>query len=119
MLLSVARGETKSWLFEVRDSAGALVDLTGAKIYFSLSIAGAVVITKRNTAAGGSDNEIQVVGLGQARLKFARNDTKDREATSGLYDFWVVTSLGEYIRVVGPDQFAIAPVVTMTFPNGP
>lgn len=90
--IRVARGASKTLLFSVRAVAvtgemtstilgrdqapapGALVDLTGAKVWFTIKNRvedpGALV-TKRNVAAGGVDNQVLVV-VPQAGIALSR-----------------------------------------------
>lgn len=55
----MARGESRTFTITVTSAAGALVDLTGAEIYFTArGLDGEIVLTKKSTAAGGSDDQI-------------------------------------------------------------
>ena len=101
---TIGRGETKTFTLTVTDEAGALVDLTGAQITFVVrNLAGDVVFTKRNTAAGGSDNEIGVLAqagqtLGQFEVKIGSVDS-DIEQTARWADCWVITAANEHLEV--------------------
>ncbi len=98
----MGRGESRTFTITVTSAAGDLVDLTDAQVHFVVrDLAGDVVLTKRSTAAGGSDEEIEIADqepegetpsetLGQCYLKLTTTDT-DIEQTARWADCWVVT----------------------------
>jgi hypothetical protein len=92
----LSRGETKIYTLTVRNTAGVLVNLGGASIYFLVrGLDGLVVLTKKSTAAGGSDDEIEIPAqagddLGTFYLKLGTTDT-DIDQTARWADCWVVT----------------------------
>ena len=116
----LARGETESFTGEVRDFANALVDLTDAKIYFTVrGLDDAVVLTKRSAAAGGGSTEIdipdQVANKGTYTLKIGHTDS-DLDPTARWADCWVVTAGGEYIQVDSHAPFYITGAETRSIP---
>jgi hypothetical protein len=98
----MGRGESRTFTITVTSAAGALVDLTDAEIYFVVrDLAGDVVLAKASTAAGGSDDEIEIPeqtegedpsdDRGQCYLKLTTSDT-DIEQAARWADCWVVTA---------------------------
>jgi hypothetical protein len=115
----VTRGATTSFTFTIMLD-GVAVDLTGQSLVFSVAMKAGIppVITKQNTAAGGGDDEIELLAqtgatLGQCRVKFVELDTST--LTPGLYecDMWLVTQLGEEVQVVPVTPFRIGRAVTL------
>jgi hypothetical protein len=115
----LARGATKQWLIQVTVD-GAVVDLTGAKCYFTAKL-GATTISKRSTAAGGGDAQIQITdaALGKYLIKV---DHADVEALNGrgVCDSWVIPATGPYsgmyIQTVAESVFVVENAVTTSFP---
>jgi hypothetical protein len=100
MSYTMGRGESRTFTITVTSAAGALVDLTGAEVYFVVrDLAGDVVLTKLSTAAGGSDDEIEIPDQaadsgaleGQCYLKLTTTDT-DLAQAARWADCWVVTA---------------------------
>lgn len=83
------------------------VDLTNAKIYFTAKSRisdpdSAAIITKRNAAAGGSDEQLAVIdaprGLLEVYLRPA--DTANASAGSYVYDIQIVLANGKTYTAV-------------------
>lgn len=80
--------------FEARNEYGGLIDLTGASIYFTLKAdpdSTSILITKENTAGGGSDSEIEVISAanGLGIVKILRTDTLSLTNRNYYYDIFV------------------------------
>ena len=103
---SIPRGATRTWTMTVRDEANALVNLTGARIYFRVTLS-PTVIEKKNTAAGGSNAQIEVTGVGVFKAHFLHADTKDVVPATGEVEAWVLTAAGEYLQVIAPQPFKV------------
>ncbi|HEY8922797.1 MAG TPA: hypothetical protein VIU64_00380 [Polyangia bacterium] len=142
--LRVTRGASKTLLFAVRADAvgdlvafvpgvdpplsGTPVDLTGAKVWFTVKNrvedAGAVV-TKRNAAAGGVDNQVLVTTpqagttLGQFKVFLDPADTAPVDPAAELWcDTWVQLPGGPPLRryqVRRDGQLVVDPAVTTVF----
>lgn len=123
MSFTVPRGSNKTFELTLTDHLGALLNLTGAKLYFSVKLRTAdqsAVLRKRNTAAGGSDSEIEVLAqsgatLGKAKLKFIPADTETLPLDGYLCDLWVITSGGERAPALEPQEFKVAARVSSDF----
>jgi len=82
-LISIPRGDDRQPTFEIVDVNGDPVPLTGAKVYLYVlenleDDVGDALITKENTAAGGSDDQIELdspESLGTGIIKFDKVDT--------------------------------------------
>lgn len=102
----LSRGEPKTFEFTVTDLAGAAVDLTDAEITFVVyDLEGAVVMTLKSVAAGGTGDDIEIP-----------DQAADSGADAGLFrviinadlvqaarwaDCWVVTA------AVEPETFKV------------
>jgi hypothetical protein len=124
--LTVTRGESKTFLMTVRArSTKAPVDITGAKVWFSVKNRVedvALIIAKRNLAAGGVDGQILITlpqvgaSLGQAMIFLDHADTAslDPEA-SYVCDVWIQLTTSKMYQVVKNRKFRIDPSVTTSF----
>jgi hypothetical protein len=84
----------------VTDKAGAAVDLTGSKLWFTVKTKTSdadteSVIQKRNTAAGGGNDEIEILDgpAGSAAIYMVPSDTDGVDP--GIYVFDVQTTLSD------------------------
>lgn len=80
--------------FEARNEYGGVIDLTGASIYFTLKAdpdSSSILITKANTAGGGSDSEIEVISAanGLGIVKILRANTLSLANRNYYYDIYV------------------------------
>lgn len=121
--INLPKGSTKSFTFTVSNDAG-LVDLTGARVYLTVKVLGegTALVSKANTAGGGSSAQIevldQVANRGAFKVKFIPADSASlTAATIYFYDAWIVTAAGEYVQVVAESHFKIARAVTTSFPT--
>ena len=124
---SVPQGASRQFRCTVRVD-GLLLDLTGAKLYFTVKPRlgdVAYVLMKRSSLAGGSDAEIEILTpqtgagavTGQFKLKLAPGDTTPLSWDAAFVcDLWVVTAAGDHYQVVAPGGFAVLPTVTTDIP---
>ena len=121
--LSVVRGASKTFSMSVK-SGKTLVDLTGAKIWFTVKNRIEDVnnlILKRTLNAGGVDGQILVTipqtgaSLGQVQIFIDPADTAclDPDAQY-VYDVWVQLLTGRRYQV-SQGKFMIKPAVTTSF----
>jgi hypothetical protein len=119
----VARGETKQWTLTAKNLAGVTVDITGAKVYFTVrGLDDALVFQRKSTAAGGDNNQIEILDQvangaadrGKFVLKVTHANT-DIEPDARFCDCWVQTAT-EYLQVVDAGSpFYVKPAATTTF----
>lgn len=119
--LTVAQGSKFTLALTVRDEDGALLDLTGASVWFTVRHRTgdtAHVILKRSLAAGGSDAEVEILNQttskGQARVKLVTSDTNNlKPDASYVYDVFVTLTGGDGpYQVIPRSTFDILPSVT-------
>jgi len=127
--LRVTRGASKTWLFTVRlVVGGGLKDLTGAKAWFTVKNRvedAAAVVTKRNVAAGGVDNQILItipqsgIALGQFRVFLDPADTSLLDPSATYWcDAWVQLPGGPPLdrqQVMKNRELVVDPSVTTVF----
>mgnify|MGYP001251262186 CR=1 FL=1 len=123
--IAVTRGESKTFLMTVRDSKKVPVDITGAKVWFTVKNRiedVAAVIAKRNLAAGGVDGQILItipqIGatLGQVQIFLDPADTAGLDpCASYICDVWVQLITGKRYQVIKNRAFRIDPAVTTSF----
>lgn len=111
-------GDDRTLSLSVNQSDGSVVDLTGAKIWFTVKNRLAdtdadALIQKRNTAAGGGDTEILVTDApnGQAQIFIIPTDTEDVDAAIYSYDIQVILSTGKK-HTITRSQFCVKEDVT-------
>ena len=112
--LCLLQGASKTYLLEVVDDIGAVVDLTGATITFTMkqNIGGVTILTK--TSAVITEIEIldQVTNTGQAKIFLQPSDTSALStAAVYTYDIWVDLASGNSYAVVPPSCFLLMPSV--------
>lgn len=121
----VVSGATKTLLLTVRDKNKQPVDLTGAKVWFTVKNRigdVAACITKKNTAAGGVDGQILITipqtgaTKGQVKVFLVPADTAAMDPTESFWcDAWVQLATGERYQVVSNRAFRVDPAVTTSF----
>lgn len=91
---TIVRGEPEVFEHTVTSIAGDAVDLTDAEITFVVrGLDGEVVLTLRSLAAGGSDDEIEILDQsGADKGKFNLNVSTLITQTAYWADCWVVTA---------------------------
>lgn len=123
--ITITRGESRTFLMTVRDIKKQPVDITGAKVWFSVKNRiedVALIIGKRNLAAGGVDGQILITlpqlgaSLGQAMIFIDHADTALLDPDeSYVCDVWVQLTTGKLYQVVKNRKFQINPAVTTLF----
>lgn len=97
-------------------SSGNPVDLTLSEVVFTVKRNGTdsnILIQKKNTAAGGGDDEIEMTDPtnGKCLLKVDEVDTEDLAAGAYIYDVEIVHSLYKTKTPI-KDQFILIQDVT-------
>ena len=104
----ITRGEDKNFPLQAFNSSGAVIDLTSATVTFTVKESSASVtpeFTRKNTAAGGNDNEVEVTSAtdGLFVVKVSATNTADLNIDTYYYDVQVndgtnyVTHSGAFI----------------------
>jgi hypothetical protein len=123
--ITITRGENRTIRVTVRDTNKALVDLTGAKVWFTVKERIEDVtplIRKRNLAAGGADAEILILipqadadKKGKFEIYLLPTDTEClKSGVSYVCDAWVEL-VGKRYNVVKKRTFVIEDAVTTDF----
>lgn len=122
----MARGETRSFTINVVGLDGLPINLTNARIYFTVRDLGDnLVFTKASLHAGGDDTQINIpdqlanseADKGSCLLNITHDDS-DLEPDARWCDCWVVTP-SEYIRIADREAFYIEAADTVAFPYAP
>lgn len=126
--LHVVRGASKAFLVTVSRAAGGPVDLSGARIWFTVKNRVedvAPVIVKRNLAAGGVDNQVLIstpqtgINLGQFTVYIDPADTSGLSPSESYWcDIFVQLPGGPPInrqQVLRNTSFVVDPAVTTAF----
>lgn len=123
--ITVVRGANKTLLMTVRDGNKQPVDLTGAKVWFTVKHRiedVAACISKKNLLAGGVDGQILILlpqtgaQKGQAKIFLVPADTAGMDPAESYWcDAWVQLATGEKYQVVSNRPFKVEPAVTTSF----
>ena len=118
--LTILRGSSKTLLLTVKDSGKNLVDLTGAKVLFTIkrNIEAAAELVRKTT-----DEALEAVlltqsgdTLGQAHIFLTPSDTLTADpARDYVYDVWVELVSGKRYAVIVPSQLDLRRAVTEDF----
>lgn len=89
--LYVVKGEAKNFPFQAFNNAGGVIDLTSATVTFSVkeSVSDtSSVFQRKNTAAGGSDTEVEVTSAtdGLFLVKLSQTNTLTLSVRSYYFD---------------------------------
>ena len=111
--VTVTRGVTQALLFTAKDSAGAILVLTGARIIFSVK----EYREDRNVVLQKSTDTLgQISIVSAARGTFTVNllpaDTKNLKVESYFFDIWVVVTGGARYAVVPSSSFIVEQNIT-------
>jgi hypothetical protein len=109
--MQLARGDSGTFTFTVTDSEDAAVDLTDAEIRFTVTdLAGETVLELANTAAGGSDDEIEITGAATGVFDVKITTTQsDLDPTARWADCVVITGAdpAQTIKVAEHEPFYV------------
>ena len=113
--ITVKRGDTPRFNFEVLQSDGSPFDLTGAKLIFSVkrnTDDTTYTFQRKNVAAGGDASQIEDVDLanGQFQVKLIATNTSTLTTTTFVYD--VQATIGASIITLVIDKFKVVKDVT-------
>lgn len=111
--LAIMKGSSHTIDLEVRGPDGKVLDITSAKLFFSVKAAitdTAFVIRKTSTSA--SEIEITEPRSGKASIYLDPSDTAHLSPGFYVYDVWVVLLSGRRYSVVGPSELEVQASVT-------
>lgn len=112
--LTIFRGSSKTLALKVKNAEGDAVDLTGARIVFTVKcrISDVDNLIQKDSDNGATEIEITDAVLGCAEIKLGPTDTLI-DAGKYVFDVWVVLASGEKHLIVGPSDLVIAAGVTV------
>jgi hypothetical protein len=104
-------------LSSVSNGVQTALDLTGAKVYFSIKKLLTDLdpeVFKRNLSAGGTNDEINITNAtdGELSIYITADDTKGVRIDNGWYDLVVVKN-NLVLQAVKPSRISIYQVVTV------
>lgn len=113
-LLTLIRGSSKTYALAVTDKDGDPVDLTGARVIFTVKASFCSdVLIRKDSQVGASEIEITNALGGLADIKISPADTQTMPTGEYLYDVWVVLVSGRRYPVITPSKLVIEPGVTV------
>jgi hypothetical protein len=112
--LEVIRGTSKTLELVITDESGGVVDLTGARIVFSVKTSpGDPLPLIQKTTDHVAQVEITLPREGKARIYLQPSDTQTLEALQYVFDVWLILTSGKRFAVVPSSIFAVKPGVTL------
>lgn len=113
--IEIIRGSTKTYELEVVDDHEEPVNLTGARVVFTVkcSLSDPAPLIQKDSAVGVAEVDITEPRLGKAEIKMVPSDTRSLDPGEYIFDVWVVLSSGARNPVVGPATFTVKAGVTV------
>jgi len=101
--INVVRGDNKTWLGTVTDSAGVAVNLTGARVRMQVRkrYDDTTALISKDSDVGPGEIEIHAPTLGKFKAKFVPADTEDLDYNDYRYDVQITISSKEKTVVRG------------------
>jgi len=94
--LEITIGDNETLEVEITDEDDNLISLADTKIWFTVRknyTDETFLIQKKNTLAGGSDDEIKVIGIGLCEIYILSEDTKSMLPIMYVYDVQINNSI--------------------------
>jgi len=114
-LIEIYRGASKTYELEVVDGEEHAVDLTGARIVFSVKcdLSDPTPLIQKDTNGGPTQIDITHPLEGIAEIKLLPSDTQTMDAGEYIFDVWVVLASGTRGPVILPSPFKVIAGVTV------
>lgn len=114
-LIEIYRGASKTYELEVVDGEDAPVDLTGARIVFTVKcdLSDPAPLVQKDSQAGPTQIDITHPKEGIAEIKLLPSDTQTMDAGEYIFDVWVVLASGTRGPVILPSPFKVLAGVTV------
>lgn len=111
--ITIIRGSSKTLKLTVTDENGAMVNLTGATVYFSVKVAERDPQPLfQKSSLNPAQAEITVPREGVALIYLQPSDTQNLDPHEYVFDAWVILANGKRYPVVKPSVFAVQPGVS-------
>lgn len=113
--VTIIRGSSKTYALSVKDSSGNPVNLTGARIIFSMKegFCNESAIIRKDSNNGITEIEITDPLAGMAEIKILPSDTTTLDVGEYLFDVWVILTSGKQYPVIPPSKLVIEAGVTV------
>jgi hypothetical protein len=113
--VSIIRGSTKTFELTVVDVAKAAVNITGARVLFSVKrfVTDEHALIQKDSAKGVAEIELTEPKAGKAQIKIDPSDTQTMDVGEYIFDVWVVLTNGNRHPVVPPSTFEVKAGVTV------
>lgn len=113
--LRMIRGTSKTFTLAVKDEEGNPVNLTGARVIFSVkkTICEDYCLLQKDSAHGVSEVDITEPKAGLAEIYLTPGDTQTWGTGEYVFDVWVVLVSGKRYAVVPPSILEIEAGVTV------
>jgi hypothetical protein len=112
--MEMYRGTSKTFILEITDEEGAVVNLTGSTIYFTVkdSIDAVNPLIQKKSSDALQIDIYDPVG-GKAKIYLDPADTQALALKPRIFDVWVVLTSGKRYVVIPPSDFVLKPSVTV------
>lgn len=113
--IDIVRGTSRTLALTVTDAAGVPVNLTGARVVFTVKCSVQETDNKiqKDSARDAADASVTAASSGQAQIYLQPQDTQGMEPGKYVFDVWVLLSGGARYLVVGPGPFNVRAGVTV------
>lgn len=113
--IEIYRGSSKTFELEVVDAEEEVVDLTGARVVFSVkcSLSDPAPLIQKDSDKGVGEVEIAHPLTGIAEIKLVPADTRAMTPGEYIFDVWVVLAGGTRGPVILPSPFKVVAGVTV------
>lgn len=113
--IEIYRGASKTFELHVTDAEETDVDLTGARVIFSVKcdLSDAAPLIQKDSNAGAGEVDINHPKEGKAEIKLVPSDTQNMDVGEYVFDVWVVLASGTRSPVVAPSPFKVVAGVTV------
>jgi hypothetical protein len=114
-LIEIYRGASKTYELEVVDGEDHAVDLTGARVVFSVKcdLSDPSPLVQKDSQVGPTQIDITLPKEGIAEIKLLPSDTQTMDVGEYLFDVWVVLASGTRGPVILPSPFKVMAGVTV------
>jgi hypothetical protein len=113
--VSIYRGSSKTLELTVYGDDGQPIDLTGARIVFSVKADASDrnTLIQKDSAASAEQAEVYTPRSGIARVYLNPTDTTSLDPSEYVFDVWAVLSSGKRYPVIRPSVFEVLEAVTV------
>lgn len=109
----LTQGAARTLTMSVTDSSGAVVNLTGATVVFTVKVRSSdTAVVFRKTSSDPTQIQIVDARAGLVSIFIEAADTKYRNPQEYIFDIWVIEPSGRPYPVIQPSPFVIQPGVT-------